>query len=79
MVLIDLPLAAKWAIVIFFYVFTLLLLLLVVGTFSQHLKLPEKLPARQLNILIIGTAVAIYLLVVFYVLNDWADEMLVSY
>lgn len=79
MVLLELPVAAKWAIVVIIYIFTLALILVMMGTFSQHLKLPQKLPPRQLNVLIIGTSVALYLVVVFYVLNDWAHEMIYGY
>lgn len=70
---------AKWAIVVIIYVFTLVLLLVMMGTFSQHLKLPQKLSTGQLNLLVIGTALAAYLLIIFYFLNDWAREMLYGY
>lgn len=79
MVLLELPIVAKWAIVVIIYVFTLVLLLVMMGTFSQHLKLPQKLSPRELNILVIGTAMAAYLLIVFYFLNDWAREMIFGY
>lgn len=79
MVLLELPIAAKWAIVVLIYIFTLALILVMMGTFSQRLKLQRKLPPTQLNILILGISAALYLMVVFYVLNDWAKEMIYGY
>jgi hypothetical protein len=76
LILLELPVVVSWILVVFMYLFTLALSLLVVGVAAQHLRLPEKMPSRQVNYLIFGLAITIYIGIVFLLLNDWAAIML---
>lgn len=77
--LLELPLFGRWAVVVFIYVFVMLLLLVAVTTFAQYLKLQHKMPNRQFSFLVVGMAGAIYVLLVFYVLNEWAERLIAGY
>ncbi len=76
LILLELPVVVSWILVVFLYIFTLALSLLVVGVAAQHLRLPEKMPPRQVNLLIFGLAITIYTCIVFLLLNEWAVIML---
>lgn len=61
--------------IIFFYVFTLVLSVVVIGVISEKIKLHRKMPPRRLNLFIYTISGSIWLAFIFLVLNNWAELM----
>jgi uncharacterized membrane protein len=77
MVLLEMSPLARWILVIFLFIFTYLLAIMVVGTIAQRLHIDRRATSkRQVALIVIIMATTIYLGVVFLFLYDFAIEYL---
>lgn len=72
----DWVIIGRWALVIFFYIFTFLLCLIIVAYSAQYLKIAQRVSHRQMGLMVFALTLAIYLVFISYILNDWAVGML---
>jgi uncharacterized BrkB/YihY/UPF0761 family membrane protein len=77
MVILEMSPLARWVLVIFLFIFTYLLAIMVVGTIAQRLNIDRKASSKkQVGIIVIVIATTIYLAVVFLFLYDFALDYL---
>jgi uncharacterized membrane protein len=77
MVLLEMSPLARWILVVFLFIFTYLLAIMVVGTIAQRLNIDRRATSkRQVALIVIIMATTIYLAVVFLFLYDFAIEYL---
>lgn len=61
--------------IVAFYIFTMFLAFVVVGSLAQLMKLERKMPPKRINFFVYTVSAMVWLGLAFLVLNDWAAMM----
>lgn len=74
--ILEMPMAARWFLVIFMYVFCFALAVVVVAILLQRMRYVQRMSDKAQRRLIFFLAAVIYIGFIFLMLNDWAVSYL---